>query len=128
MQMSGTSNVCRKLQIMLEEQRGLLSAGEAQRETWGGEGGRNEGPAPSRVPPLWLWILHCACSAALAPCFLQLPPHIRAFFLSGRVLKPNSTLPLQFSFWGIFLQSLCPSVCLAIVPASGMQLGQLGLS
>lgn len=26
MQMSGTSNVCRKLLIMLEEQRGLLSA------------------------------------------------------------------------------------------------------
>lgn len=36
MQMSGTSNVCRKLLIMLEEQRGLLSAGEAQQETpWG---------------------------------------------------------------------------------------------
>lgn len=36
MQMSETSNVCRKLLIMLEEQRGLLSAGEAQQETpWG---------------------------------------------------------------------------------------------
>lgn len=33
MQMSGTSNVCRKLQIMLEEQRGLLSAEEEQWET-----------------------------------------------------------------------------------------------
>lgn len=91
MQMSGTSNVCRKLQIMLEEQRGLLSAGEAQRETWGGgaEDGRNTGPTPSRVPrlELWilhrleLWILHRACSTALTRSFPELPPHIRAFFL-----------------------------------------------
>lgn len=33
MQMSEASNVCRKLQIMSQELRGLLSAGEAQRET-----------------------------------------------------------------------------------------------
>lgn len=90
MQMSGTSNVCRKLQIMLEEQRGLLSAGEAQRET---------APAAQPLPPalrcrmaeirglplpgsplLRLWILH----------YGRLPPWLPASYSSQHTSGPSS--------------------------------------
>lgn len=116
MQMSGTSNVCRKLQIMSEEQRDLLSArGSAAgdprpphplREGGGLWMAEMRGPALPGLPPRRLWVLHgpLCLPPWLPPSCLPRPASTQAFRLGQPCGCPSPPTPTsQFSFWGILL-------------------------